>query len=269
MRREAVWCVATLLLALAVGLDARASQVSSYLKLEGVPGEKSPPGQPDAIAADSVSLGSAFLAISKAVDSTSSTLAADEIAGTPFADLTVSLYDDPNTAAAPDATLVLHTGLITSIQPATGGEQVSFQFASPSVSMFLALPGVTGESSAPGAAGVIALQSVTFGPSGMTVVKALDSTSSALHDALLTAHPYTAATLLFYTDLPTETHPDFSLVYQHALVSQFTDSGAEDQFRETVTFDATGSSVGHPLPEPWGGAALALGLLALARKRGR
>ena len=260
--------------AMALASDARASSVSSYLKLEGVPGEANPPGQNGAIAVDSIGLGSAALQITKHVDSSSASLAAAETAGTLFNDLTLSFYDDPNTAAAPDATLVLHTGLIQSIQSLTLGgqpaENVALDYASPNLAIFLVLPGVSGESSSPGFSGVIQLQSVVFSANGFTIEKAIDATSSTLQAKLLAGTPYTTAMLLFYTDLATETHPDFSLVYHNALETRFSDSGAEDRFVETVGFEGGGdTTVGHPLPEPVGGCAVALGLLALARKRRR
>jgi type VI protein secretion system component Hcp len=233
--------------------EARAS-FSSYMNFEGVAGESNPPGAPGSIAIDSLGLGSATAEITKPVDSTSSAIAQAEGSGTPFSSATVLFYDDPNTASAPDASLVLNQVLVSGIQTVTLGsrlsENVSLVYATPSVSMFLELPGVTGESSAPGFSGLIAVQSVSLSSNGFSVVKALDSTSTALSLAALNANPFATASLLFYTNILGETHPDFSLVYQQALVSQIVTASGGERPTESVTFVAANSTVGHPVPEP-------------------
>ena len=125
--------------------DAHATQLNTYLRLEGLPGESSPPGSPAAIAVETVGLRSGAFDVLKPLDSTSSSLALAEGMGTVYTNVSLLFYDDLATDSEPDAALVLHTSLVSSISPATlggslAGESVSFSFASPGLSMFLGFP---------------------------------------------------------------------------------------------------------------------------------
>src|SRR5262249_6829385 len=90
---------------------------------------------------------------------------------------------------------------------------------------------------------------------------------SALQNALLTANTFPSATLLFYSDLPTETKPDFSIVYSGALISSISNSGGGgDQLKEDVAFLAEDSSV---VPEPNVALELLAGLALAWQRPGR
>jgi type VI protein secretion system component Hcp len=250
--------------ALSVSPPAHAA-FNTYMNFDGVDGESDVPDHPASIAIDSIDLSGAAFSAVKAVDSTSSSLAQAQTTGTVFSNVSLLFYNDPNVHAPPNADLVVHTALISSIQSVflggQPGEQVSVMYAQPSLSVFLALPGIAGESSPPGASGAIQLDSVSLTAGGFSGLKPVDSTSSALANALLTAQTFSGATLLFYTDLPTETKPDFSIVYSGALISSITSSGGGgDQLKENVAFLAEDSSV---VPEP-GVASELVGGLALA-----
>jgi type VI protein secretion system component Hcp len=122
--------------------------------------------------------------------------------------------------------------------------------------MFLELPGVTGESSAPGHSGVIALDSVSLSGNGFSVGKPVDSASLPLATAEILGTPYATASILFYSNILSETQPDFSLVYQSVLVSGIATSGAQEHPSESVSFVGAGVAVSHPAPEPAAGEAL-------------
>jgi type VI protein secretion system component Hcp len=204
----------------------------------------------------------------KLVDATSPALQQAEVTATPFSTTSLLFYDSLTTDTQPDAQLVLHTTLVTSIQPqvvgGNPGELVSFSFASPSVSLFLELPGVSGESSAPGHPGVIALDSFTLSGSGFAVHKVVDSTSTALQTAELLAHAYATATLLVYSNVLTQSQPDFELVYQQALVSSIATQSLGQRPTEDVTFATTGVTV-TPEPAQAELALVALGALLATR----
>ncbi|HTO69356.1 MAG TPA: type VI secretion system tube protein Hcp [Myxococcota bacterium] len=260
-------------LVFAVAGDARATSVSPYIKLEGVPGEKNPPGVNGAIEASSVTIAHGSIGITKRVDSTSSQLASDETAAHLFGNSALYFYNDPNIAPAPDASIPIHDALISSIQTRIEGsttvEDVSLTYASPTVSVFLALPGISGPAAAPGYTGLIDVQSITMTADGFSALKLVDSTSSALSLAEASAHLFASASLLFYTNIAGETQPDFSIDYHQLLISSIETSSQGDTTLENVTFTAAnGSTVGHPAPEPaLLSSLLVLAVLPLLRRR--
>ena len=246
------WCgLGIALLTLALHGTARAS-LTVYLELPGVNGESNAPGRADVTALDSLSLGASALDATKRVDSTSPALATAAVTGTPYSTASLLFYDDVATDTQPDAALVLHTALVSGIQSISlggnPGEVVSFVFASPSLSLFLELPGVSGESSAPGHAGVIAVDSISLSGNGFSVLKTVDSTSPALAAAVVSGTPYSTATLLLYSNVLSQTQPDFSLVYQNALASSITFAPSQNVPKEDVSFVSAGVVVATPEP---------------------
>lgn len=228
---------------------ARAA-LTVYLDLPGVNGESNAPGRADVIELDSLSLDASSLAAAKLLDSTSPALATALVNGTPYPSASLLFYDSVATDTQPDAQLVLQTALVSSIQSillgGNPGESVSFAFAAPSLSLYLELPGVSGESSAPGHPGVIALDAISLFAGGFSVTKSLDSTSPGLAAALVGGTPYSSATLLLYSNVQSQSAPDFSLVYTQSLVSSIAASGSQQVPKEDVTF----ASVGVTVPEP-------------------
>lgn len=245
------WLMLGALLLVCARADPADAALSVFLDLPGVNGETNAPGRPDVIALDSLTLAAGSFDAAKPVDSTSPALFAADATATPYASASLLFYDSVATDTQPDAQLVLHTALVSSIQSVllggNPGELVSFVFASPSVSLFLELPGVTGESSAPGHPGVIALDSFTLTPGGFTVHKAVNSTSPGLLNAEVLGHPYAAASLLVYSDVLAQSEPDFALVYQQALVSSIATQSLGNRPTEDVSFVTQGVTV---TPEP-------------------
>jgi type VI protein secretion system component Hcp len=232
-----------------------------YLDLPGVNGESNAPGRADVIALDSLSLTSSSLAATKLLDSTSPALATALVTGTPYASASLLFYDAVATDTQPDAQLVLNTALVSSIQSLSlggnPGESVSFAFAAPSLSLYLELPGVTGESSAPGHPGVIALDAISLFAGGFSVTKSLDSTSPGLAAALVGGTPNPTATLLFYSNVVSQGAPDFSLVYGQSLVSSIVATGSQERPKEDVSFVSAGVTAPEPAIALLLGAALA------------
>ena len=113
-----------------------------------------------------------------------------------------------------------------------------------------------GDTSAPGHAGVIALDSVSLSGNGFSAGKPLHSASLPLATAELLGTPYATASILFYSNILSETQPDFALVYQSVLVSGITTSGAQEHPTESVSFVGAGVTVSHPVPEPAASTAL-------------
>ncbi|MFI5315194.1 MAG: hypothetical protein ACHQ6T_05815 [Myxococcota bacterium] len=258
--------VVALALALSLSAVARASDVSSYMKLEGVAGESTPPSLTNAIAIDPLLLDPNGFSITKRIDSTSLALSTAEVTANPFSSATLYFYDDVLTDSQPDASLVLHTALISSITPVTlgsdPGERVAFATLSPTLSLFLELSGLSGESSAPGHPGVIAVDSILLSGNGFSVLKTVDSTSSALLLAAISANPFASATLLVYQNVLSETKPDLEFIFQRALVSSVSSAPSSGEIlKENAAFVAQGVTV---VPEPTGLSTLAAGLVAVA-----
>ena len=255
-----LWLLRLLIALLALSLHGTArAALTLYLDLPGVNGESNAPGRADVTVLDSLALAPSSFDATKLVDSTSPALQSAAVGGTPYAHASLLFYDDVATDVAPDAALVLDTALITSIQVTSlggnPGETVSFSFASPTMSLFLELPGVSGESSAPGHPGVIALESIRLSGNDFSVLKTVDSTSVALATAAVSGTPFATATLLFYSDVLSETRPDFSIVYHTALVSSIAAAPSQNIPKELVDFAAVGATVSAPEPS--------LGLLLL------
>jgi type VI protein secretion system component Hcp len=245
---------------------ALAADIDYLLQIDGIPGEANPPGFSDATQLHGFSISDGSLSITKGIDSSSPAIASAFGSATILHTATLGLYDDPNTATRPDATLALHDLLISSIQtttvPPLPGEIVSFQFVSPSLSLYLELPGVTGTASPPGESSAIPIDSLSVSGNTFTIHKLVDSSSPTLQTDFGSLHDFTTASLLFYSSIATETKPDFSIVFQHALISSLVTDGGE-RLGETITFQMTGSAV----PEPGALAAVTAALLGLARFR--
>ena len=118
-----------------------------------------------------------------------------------------------------------------------------------------------GESAAPGHSGVIGVESAGLSTSGFSVLKRVDSTSSALFTAAVLGTPYATASLLFYEDILSASQPDFTLVYHNALVSSIAPAPSPQVPKEDVSFASASIQV---VPEPSETAELILGVALLA-----
>ncbi|MFI5316424.1 MAG: type VI secretion system tube protein Hcp [Myxococcota bacterium] len=244
---------------------AHASYIS-YLKLEGLAGESNPPGLPDATRIYSLTLSSHTFSETQLYDSTSPLLAV-----TPFFNSgEIAFYKQPITTPTPYEQILFHHLALTSFQVTTGGsqdlEKVSFQYESPAVFLYLALPGTNGSGSPPGRGGVIPIDSLTITDNTFSAHRAVDATSPTLAAAFANGALFSTASLLVYTDPASETQPDFAFVFDQALISSIVSDASGAQPAETISFAATDATLA---PEPAVTALLALGVLAgvVARSR--
>jgi len=240
-------------LAVALGsfFSARVAQAaySDYLQLEGVTGESSPPGFPDATRIYSLSVGQNTFSETQLTDSTTAHL----LVTSSFHDGAIAFYKQPITTTEPYEKILFQDLLLSSFQATTvasqPAEKVSFQFASPADYLYLGLPGVGGS----GRSGLISIDSLTITDNVFSVHRAADATSPTLAAAFANGQLFPTSTLLLYTDVASAT-PDVSIVFDDAQISSI----VTDANGETVSFSATDSTV----PEPRGTVLLALGVLA-------
>lgn len=234
---------------------------SSYLKLDGVDGESNPPGLDKATHVQSLTLGKNSFSETQLLDSSSPSLQAALLGGNSISNATVAFYkNDPNTASEPYEKILLHDVIVSSIMTTTfntqPSEHVSFQFTSPATYYYLALPGTNGSGFPPGRPGVIPIDSLTITDNVFSVHRAVDATSPALAADFANGVLFSSASLLVYTDIATETQPDFAIVFDQALISSIVGDGSGDTLGETISFAATDATV---VPEPAVALLLALG----------
>ena len=247
-----------------LGGTARSARAgyTSYLKLDGVTGESQPPGLADATLVRSLTLGSHTFSETQIVDSTSSSLQLALLQGSSMAG-EIAFYKQPITTSEPYEKILFHDIILSSIQTGTfnsqPSENVSFQFASPATYLYLALPGTNGSGSPPGRPGVIPIDSLTITDNVFSVHRAVDATSPSLAAAFLNGSAFSSASLLVYTDITAQTQPDFSIVFDQALISSIVGDSSGQIPGETISFAATDANV---VPEPTGAALGALGALA-------
>jgi type VI protein secretion system component Hcp len=227
---------------------------TSYLKLEGVDGEANPPGLDKATHVLSVTLGQHAFGETQRDDSTSSTLQQDLLGGTSISQATIAFYkNDPNTASEPYETILFHDVIVNSIMTTTlnaqPAEHVSFQFASPATYYYLALPGP----------GVIPIDSLTITDNVFSVHRAVDASSPALAAAFANGVDFSSASLLVFTNSAAGTPPDFSIVFDQALISSIVGDGSGADLGETISFAAADANV---VPEPAVALLLVLGAAA-------
>jgi len=237
-----------------------------YVQFDGIMGKSSPPGFTDVTRVYSFTIGlNKTFSETQLIDSTSAQLAP----GSLFPNAAIALYKDPNTATEPDEKILFHDLIESGYQTTTVGpqpaESVSFQFTSPVDYLYLELPGAGGSSSAPGRSGLIPIDSLTITDNTFSVHKAVDATSPTLAAALASGLPFSTSSLLIYTNIGTETQPDASIVFSHALVSSIVTDASGPTPGETISFVATASTV----PEPAMTALVAVGVLAGAAARRR
>ena len=68
--------------------------------------------------------------------------------------------------------------------------------------IFLDLPGITGESPVPGYPAAIEVQSITFSSSGFSIVKRIDKASPQIFAAVVQGATFSNASALFYGSSP-------------------------------------------------------------------
>jgi type VI protein secretion system component Hcp len=129
--------------------------------------------------------------------------------------------------------------------------------SAPAASLFLQVPGITGEQSPPGFPGAMAVQSLQITPDHFAIVKDLDSASSAITAAVVAGTLFPAAHALVYTSPPVAP-PDASLTFQNVIATgqQLLGGGTEQDsfvatnpvsmFLELPGITGGSSTPGHP-----------------------
>lgn len=262
--------VATVL-AVACCLLPTACASSLYLSIVGIPGENPTPGYPDAMQLQyfTITTSNQFSVGRNGPDGASVPLLTAAVLGTPLASSTFLLYDGAP-SSTPDATLSFGTTLVSGIAFPVIPPEVDTFAAVTYGSMFLYLPGITGESNTPGYANVMEIFSLTFGPNTFSVLKDLDSASPQLFSAAVLGTNLPTAALLFYSaNVPNGT-PDAIISLADLLVSGVQVQGGGGVPQEEVQFAF--SHIQHPeqpVPEPATALLCAAGVGALASRRKR
>jgi type VI protein secretion system component Hcp len=137
------------------------------------------------------------LTVTKSLDSASPALFNAVATGTIFPSVSALLYNSAPTSS-PGAILTLQNVIATSASSGGGGlEQVGFA-ASNLGSMFLELPGITGESSTPGHVGVMQIDSFSLATGQFSIHKAIDSATPQILSAVANGTTFATGSILFY-----------------------------------------------------------------------
>jgi type VI protein secretion system component Hcp len=176
-----------------------------FLNIPGIDGGQSLPGFPGSIALQSLEMTPGHFTVVKSVDSASPALFNAVASGTIFPSVSTLLYNSAPTNS-PDAILILQDVLATSASSNGGGlEQVAFA-ASNLGSMFLELPGITGESSTPGHGGVMQIDFFSLTANQFSIHKAIDSATPQILSAVANGTTFATGSILFYnTAIPSGT----------------------------------------------------------------
>ena len=240
-----------------------AEAASLYLYVPSVTGENSTPGYPGAMAVQSLTVIPDNFSIVKSVDKASPTIFSDVATAKSLHTTNVLLYNSPP-SGPPDATLTFQNVFASSYVVLSGGttEQDGFNATTPN-SMYLELPGVTGEDATPGHPGVMQIDSFSITGSNFSIVKSVDKASPGIESLILTGTPVSAARVLFYNSTPVGS-PDAVLTFEDVLGTSRHLSSGGDLPTETDTFNFIGV-----VPEPSSIALLVIGITGSASVAGR
>jgi type VI protein secretion system component Hcp len=237
-----------------------------YFHTTAIPGTANPPGYPASFPATAMTVTPHTLTLTRQVDAVSPQLAQAVVSGTPLGTADFLAYKVP-VSAPPYFRIELSNALASSY--GTNGTSEHVSFATTGLQKFyMELPGVTAESSTPGHAGVMNLQSITVDAAAQTftITKATDLASPQLLLAAARGTHFPVASGLFYDAPVPGDQPDAVIPFQDVIVSSFQAGGADPggPTPEVVTFAFA------DVPEP---GALAAGLATVAMcsrsRRGR
>jgi type VI protein secretion system component Hcp len=224
---------------------------SLYLYVPSITGENPTPGYPGAMAVQSLTVTPNGFSVVKNVDKASPTIFSDVTTAELLHTTNVLLYNSPP-SGPPNATLAFQNVIASSYLVLGGGitEQDGFNATTPA-SMYLELPGVTGESTTPGHPGVMQIDSFFLTGNDFSIIKSVDNASPAIESLILTGTPFSTASVLFYNSPPSG-QPDAILIFQNVLGSSHQQSSGGDLSIETDTFNFI-----NVVPEPPSTALLA------------
>jgi hypothetical protein len=247
---------------------------SIFLDVPGITGESPTPGHPAAMAAQSITVLPGGFSLVRQVDVASSQIATAVSRGSSFFNASALFYNG-TPSGSPEAALSFHDVIASSFQ-LLGGlkllERDGFNSAT-QYSMFLELPGITGEGATPGHPGVLALQSFTFDGQHFSVVRQLDSATPQVALAVAKGTSFSSASVFFYDSTPLDV-PVTTLVFQDVVASSFHIDGIiTPQETDGFVFAnlVTEPGPGERVPEPSSALLLSLGSACLAcfvRRRG-
>jgi type VI protein secretion system component Hcp len=199
----------------------------------------------------------------KGVDKASPTIFSDVATAKSLHTTNVLLYNSLP-SGPPDATLAFQNVLASSYVVLSGGttEQAGFNATTPN-SLYLELPGVTGEGATPGHPGVMQIDSFSITGSNFSVVKSVDKASPGIESLIVKGTPVSAARVLFYNSAPSGP-PAAVLTFQDVLGTSRHLSSGGDLSIETDTFNFI-----SVVPEPASMVLLVIGTTGLVAVTGR
>ena len=230
----------------------RVEGASIYLNIPSIAGEDPTPGYPGAIAVNPLDVTPHDFSIKKSVDKSTPKIQAAVVGGTPLGTVSALFYNSPP-AGPPDAILPFANVLASSQVIGPGLTETDGFAATTPDSIYLAVSGITGESSTPGHPGVMRIDSLDLSGNTFTVGRPSDSATPQVASAVVLGTHHTAS-LLFYNSAPSGP-PDSELDFQDVIASSYTPVSSGDLPRELDSFNF--SSLSQPTPEP-GSIVLAL-----------
>jgi type VI protein secretion system component Hcp len=246
---------------LGAGMPVEGSAI--YLNIPSITGEDPTPGYPGAIAVNSLNVSPDNFSIQKMIDSATPKIQLAVIGGTPLHTVSALFYNAAP-SGPPDAILPFNSVFASSQSLGILTETDAFVGTTPD-SMYLAVSGITGESSTPGYSGLMQIDSLAISGNTFTVDRLTDSATPQLTTALLLGTHHTAS-LLFYNSAPSGP-PDAELDFQDVLVSSLTHVSGGDRPHELDGFNFI--SISQPTPEPSTLALLVIGMTFFGIKRFR
>jgi type VI protein secretion system component Hcp len=112
--------------------------------------------------------------------------------------------------------------------------------AAPAASLFLHVPGITGEQSTPGFPGAMAVQSLDVMPDQFAILKSVDSASPTIINAVASGTHFSSASALLYNSAPTGL-PDATLTFQNVLAGSYQLQGGGTLEHDTFVATNPGS----------------------------
>jgi hypothetical protein len=214
--------LALLILAVIALCPAMAAANSIFVDVSGITGETPVPGFPGALAAQSITIGSNGFSVVRRVDVATPKIVDAVAKGTTFPDATALFYNVAPTAS-PDGTLSFQDVLASGYE-FLGGlfdplERDSFVSAT-RYSMFLELPGITGEGMSPGPPGSMEIDSFSLDGPMFSVVRRPDTATSKIAEDVAKGTVFSSATLLFF-DSANAASPALTLIFQDVVASSF------------------------------------------------